>query len=101
MFVLFNILFSIAAGVLDGALGLADPSTGYGPIAGLYTLAVLLPALAVAARRLHDTGRSGWLLLLALIPLIGAIILIVFHAQDSKPGPNKYGPNPKETPDMA
>ena len=101
MFVLFNIIFSIVAGFLDGAFGLADASTGYGPIAGLYTLAVLLPGLAVAARRLHDTGRSGWLLLLALIPLIGAIILIVFYVQDSKPGPNKYGPNPKETPDMA
>lgn len=96
MFVLFNIIFSIVASMVDNMAGLADPMTGYGPISGLYSLAVLLPGLAVSARRLHDTGRSGWLLLLALIPLIGAIVLIVFFAQDSKPGPNRYGPNPKE-----
>ncbi len=101
MFVLFNIIFSIIAGFIDGALGLTDPAYGLGPIGGLYSLAVLLPGIAVAARRLHDTGRSGWLLLLALIPLIGAIILIVFYVQDSKPGPNKYGANPKEEPVMA
>jgi len=101
MFVLFNIIFAIVAGIVDGALGLADPMTGTGPISGLYALAVLLPGIAVAARRLHDTGRSGWLLLLVLIPLIGAIVLLVFMVQDSKPGPNKYGPNPKETPVFA
>jgi len=96
MFALFNIIFSVVATMIDSAAGLADPMTGTGPIAGLYGLAVLLPGIAVGARRLHDTGRTGWLLLLALIPLIGAIVLLVFFVQDSKPGPNKYGPNPKE-----
>ena len=53
------------------------------------------PAFAVGARRLHDTDRSGWWQLIGLIPLVGAIILIVFFCQDSKPGDNQYGPNPK------
>ncbi len=62
----------------------------------LYSLAVLLPGLAVSIRRLHDTGRSGWWLLILLIPLIGAIVLLIFMAQDSNPGENQFGPNPKE-----
>lgn len=101
MFVLFNIIFSIIATVLDGALGMADPMTGYGPITGLYSLAVLLPSIAVAVRRLHDVGKSGWFILIALVPLIGAIWLIVLYARDGEAGPNKYGANPKETPVMA
>jgi len=56
----------------------------------------LLPAIAVGVRRLHDTNRSGWWMFISLIPLIGGIVLIVFFAQDSKPGTNQYGPNPKE-----
>ncbi|MEI4801673.1 DUF805 domain-containing protein [Bacillus sp. NPDC077411] len=62
---------------------------------GLYTLAILLPSLAVGFRRLHDTGKSGWWLLLGFIPLIGSIVLLVFCCQDSQEGDNKYGPNPK------
>jgi uncharacterized membrane protein YhaH (DUF805 family) len=54
-----------------------------------------LPALAVAVRRLHDTGRSGWWVLIGIIPLIGDIVLLVFTVQDSQPGANQYGPNPK------
>ena len=56
---------------------------------------ILIPGLSVAVRRLHDTGRSGWLYLLILIPLVGAIVLIVFFTQDSQAGINKYGPDPK------
>ncbi|ANP48711.1 uncharacterized membrane protein YhaH (DUF805 family) [Streptomyces griseochromogenes] len=59
-------------------------------------LAFLLPGLAVTVRRLHDTGRSGWMILLGLIPLVGPIILLVFYCSDSAAGANKYGPNPKE-----
>lgn len=61
----------------------------------VYGIAVLVPGLALAVRRLHDTGKSGWMLLLALIPYVGSIILIVFCALDSQPGENKYGLNPK------
>ena len=64
-------------------------------LAGLFSLALLLPSIGVAIRRLHDTDRSGWFLFLALIPLIGAIILLVFYCQDSDVGDNQYGPNPK------
>ncbi|MBO7434618.1 DUF805 domain-containing protein [bacterium] len=58
-------------------------------------IALLIPGLSVAVRRLHDTGRTGWWLLLGCIPLIGTIILIIFFLIDSDPGDNEYGPNPK------
>lgn len=95
MFVLFNIIFSIMATVLDSVIGTRDPDTGYGIINGLYSLAVLLPGLAVSARRLHDIGKSGWWLLIVLIPIIGAIWLLILMVTDSQPGDNEYGPNPK------
>lgn len=60
----------------------------------LYIFGTLLPRLAVSARRLHDTGRSGWWLLIGLIPFVGAIILLVFYAQPSQPGPNQFGRDP-------
>jgi len=89
MFVLFNFIVSLVLGLIGGLIGL-DTILSY-----IYALAILLPSLAVGARRLHDTGRSGWMLLLSLIPLVGGIILIVFLCQDSEPGDNKYGSNPK------
>ncbi|MDQ1431181.1 MAG: hypothetical protein QOF40_1783 [Actinomycetota bacterium] len=61
----------------------------------VYALAVLIPSLAVGVRRLHDTGRSGWWLLIALVPIVGVIVLIVFFATDSKPGTNQYGTSEK------
>ncbi|MET7738036.1 DUF805 domain-containing protein [Streptomyces sp. NPDC005402] len=61
-------------------------------------LGFLLPGLAVTARRLHDTGRSGWWILFAFVPLVGGITLFVFSVLDSEPGDNKYGPNPKLAP---
>ncbi len=64
-------------------------------LSSLVGLVFLVPTLAVSARRLHDTGRSGWFQLLALIPVVGVIILIVFFAQDGKPEVNKWGANPK------
>jgi uncharacterized membrane protein YhaH (DUF805 family) len=93
--VLFNVLISIILGFIDGLLGLTD-SGGLGPLRGLYTLAVLIPSLAVAVRRLHDTGKSGWFLLLALIPCVGGIILLIFMAQEGESGGNQYGSDPKE-----
>jgi uncharacterized membrane protein YhaH (DUF805 family) len=95
-FVLFNMIFAIVAVVLDNILGTAIEGVGYGPIYGLYVLAVLVPGLAVAVRRLHDVGKSGWMFLIGLIPLIGAIWLLVLFFTDSQPGTNKWGPNPKE-----
>jgi uncharacterized membrane protein YhaH (DUF805 family) len=54
-----------------------------------------VPSLAVAFRRLHDTGRSAWWILIALVPFVGAIVLLVFTCLDSTPGPNQFGQNPK------
>lgn len=90
MFYLFNCLAGIAVGIVDAVL----VGTG-GLLGGLYNLAVLVPSLAVMARRLHDTNRSGWMMLIMLIPLIGVIVLLVFMCQDSKPGDNRFGANPK------
>lgn len=95
-FVLFNTLFAIILAILDSALGTFDAQSGWGALGAIYTLAVLLPGIAVAARRLHDIGRSGWWQLIVLVPIIGAILLVVWYCFDSTPGSNKYGPNPKE-----
>jgi uncharacterized membrane protein YhaH (DUF805 family) len=88
MFVLISFIISAVLSIVES---IADLSTF---LSGLYSLAVLLPSLAVGVRRLHDTGRSGWWLLISLIPLIGTIILIVFMCQDSEED-NTYGQNPK------
>ena len=61
----------------------------------LYAFAIFIPALAVTVRRLHDTGKSGWFVLLGFVPIVGGIIVLVFMCQDSQPGPNEFGPNPK------
>jgi uncharacterized membrane protein YhaH (DUF805 family) len=61
----------------------------------LYSLAVLVPGLAVGVRRLHDTNRSGWWLLISLVPFVGGIVLLVFMCLDGTPGDNQFGPNPK------
>ena len=87
-FILFNIIISLVLGFMDGLLG-----TG-GVLGGIYLLAVLLPSIAVGIRRLHDTDRSGWWLLIGLIPLVG-LVLLVFMVLDSTPGENQYGSNPK------
>jgi uncharacterized membrane protein YhaH (DUF805 family) len=96
MFVLFNIIFAIVAMILDNVFGIAMEGVGNGPIYRLYLLATLIPSLAVAVRRLHDVGKSGWMILISLIPIIGAIWLLVLMVTDSNPGENQYGQNPKE-----
>ncbi len=94
MFVLFNFLIMLGLTIIDVIIILtADISQSI--FSNLYSLAVFLPSLAVGARRLHDTGRSGWWLLLGIVPLIGLIVLIIFFVQDSEPNENQYGPNPK------
>lgn len=96
MFVLFNMIFANVATILDNVLGIAMEGIGYGPLYGLYALAMLIPGLAVAVRRLHDVGKSGWMILIALIPLIGSIWFLVLMVTDSNAGENQYGQNPKE-----
>jgi len=79
--------------VAIGATALLFDSTGY-IVATVVTLAIFLPNLAVTVRRLHDTGRSGWWLLLVFIPFIGGLILFVFMLLDSQPESNKWGAPP-------
>lgn len=88
---LFAIIVGAVAGGISGAMHAQIIST-------IVSLALFLPGLAVAARRLHDTNRSAWWLLIALVPLVGAVVLIVFLVQDSVPGDNAYGPSPKAVP---
>ena len=95
MFTLFSVIFAVVAMILDNVLGLASKEIGYGPIYGLYALAVLLPSLAVSVRRLHDTDRSGWWLLIALIPFLGGIVLLVFMVLEGNHSDNRFGPDPK------
>lgn len=94
-FTLFNIIFSFTLGFIDGLVGSFDPEIGIGLLGGIYSLAVLIPSIAVAFRRLHDTGRSGWWLLIGFIPLIGAIVLLIFMVSDSSEEENQYGVSPK------
>ena len=85
--------FVVVVAVAIGSIALLLGTTG-SLVAGLVGLALFLPNLAVTVRRLHDGGRSGWWLLLVLIPFIGALIIIVFLLLDSEAEPNRWGPPP-------
>jgi len=89
MFVLVNFLISVVVGVIDGVIGCM------GGLSLVYSLAVMIPGLAVGVRRLHDTNRSGWWMLIALVPFVGAIWLLVLMVLDSSLGSNRFGSNPK------
>jgi len=95
-FLLFNIFLSLLAIILDNIIGIAIKGFGFGPIYGLYSLAIIIPGLAVAVRRLHDVGKSGLMIFISLIPVIGAIWLLVLMFTDSNSGENEYGANPKD-----
>lgn len=88
-FYLFTSIINMLVWCLSGAADIAV-------IGLIVSLALALPSIAVGVRRLQDTDRSGWFILLGLIPFAGPIILLVFFVQDSKPGPNRFGPNPKD-----
>jgi uncharacterized membrane protein YhaH (DUF805 family) len=89
MFFLFNLLIAIGIAIIESIIG-----TG-GILGIIFSLAMLVPGIAVTVRRLHDTGRSGWWVLISLVPVIGWIVLLVFMLLDSEPTTNEYGPNPK------
>ncbi len=114
LFALLMFLIEIAFMGLLSAVGgspmmLVDPAvapaTGAGGtvlmIYGLVLLALLIPSVAVAIRRLHDTNRRGWWILIGLIPLIGQLVLFVFYLLDGTPGPNRFGPDPKGRSELA
>lgn len=87
-FVLFGVLVALVAAIIDSAANI----TLFQVIVGL---ALLLPNLAVTFRRLHDTNRTGWWILISLVPVVGGIVLLVFMLIDSDPNPNRFGPCPK------
>ncbi len=101
MFILFNIIIGAVLTVIDMLIGTYSFQSGVGLLQGLYSLAVLIPSIAVTVRRLHDTGRNGWWILIGLVPVIGTIVLLIFMLLDSDPGENRYGPNPKATASVA
>lgn len=94
-FVIFHLFFILTFGFIDFLIGAFYAKLGIGLLSGMYVLFSFSPAISVAVRRLHDTGRTGWWLLFYLIPLIGAIVICVFLVLDSEPKENKYGNNPK------
>ena len=102
---LFLIITNVAVGAIDLALMNGDVdrfiANGGGGIVGLvWILVTIVPALAVLVRRLHDTGKSGWWVLMGFVPFAGAIVLFVFTVLDSTPGENKYCPSAKDLPEV-
>ncbi len=87
------VLFTFLVGIGANIIGLAIGSVTV--LSAICGLALLLPNLSVGIRRLHDTNRTGWWILIALIPLIGFIVLLIFYLQESDPGENQYGPPPQ------
>jgi uncharacterized membrane protein YhaH (DUF805 family) len=98
IFNLINTSFAIFLTIIDISLFNHDPMNpaSIAILSSIYFFAVALPSFAVMERRLHDTDRSAWWMLLLFLPIIGAIILIVFLSQDGTPGDNRFGSNPKE-----
>jgi len=95
MFTLFSLIASILLGIGDVVLGTFNEASGWGLLGALYLLAVFLPSVAVSVRRLHDIDKSGWWLLLILVPLVGALVLLVFAIMEGTRGDNRFGPDPK------
>jgi uncharacterized membrane protein YhaH (DUF805 family) len=93
-FTLFYFIFVVLAVFLDNMLGFAFNNSPYGPIYMIFVLVTLLPNLAVTVRRLHDTDKSGWWILIGAIPFVGPIWLLVLLIVEGTKGENKYGPDP-------
>lgn len=91
MYILFYILFYFIAVMLDINLGQFDEEEMTGFISTIYTFGLLLPTIAILARRLHDIGRSSWWILLILIPVAGSLVILIFTLIDSQKGENEYG----------
>jgi uncharacterized membrane protein YhaH (DUF805 family) len=103
---LILIVYAVCFALITMGAPTVDPYTGQmsggsalatigSALLGLFALGTIIPALAVSVRRLHDTDKSGWWILIALVPLVGAIVLLVFYVTDGTPGTNRFGPDPK------
>jgi uncharacterized membrane protein YhaH (DUF805 family) len=91
-FYLFTALVGVAISVVERAIGSSDVLSGFGIISLIWSLAIILPTLGLMIRRLHDANHTGWWILIAFLPFIGAIVLIIFWATAGTQGDNKYGP---------
>ena len=97
MFLLGVIIAAIILGIIEGILGLSGMVGGvYGPLTTLFLLAIIVPSIAVQVRRFHDQDKSGWFVLISLIPFIGGLIVFVFMCLEGTKGPNRFGPDPKD-----
>ncbi|NDO79801.1 hypothetical protein CJP72_03135 [Citrobacter sp. NCU1] len=94
MFVLVNGIFTVVLAVLDKMFGW-EGTAGEGTLTTIYGVLIFLPGLAVLFRRLHDTDRTAWWLLILLIPIIGWLVIFVFTCQSGVSGENRFGPDPK------
>jgi len=95
MFFLLCMVVALVIGFVEGLLGLSGMIGPYGPLSTLFLLAIVVPSIAVGIRRLHDTDRSGWWMLIAFVPIVGGIILLVFYVLEGTRGTNQFGPDPK------
>ena len=95
MFVLFNTIISIMLIIVDASIGTFDNELGVGVLSSIYSLAVLIPSLAVCVRRLHDIGKSGLSYFIFLVPLVGPFILLIWFCKEGEQSSNEYGENPK------
>lgn len=94
-FNLMNLIILIFAAIIDNVAGINFAPVPYGPLYLLVALGTFLPGLAVAVRRLHDVGKSGWFYFIGLIPLVGTIWILVLFCTEGESGPNQYGSDPK------
>ncbi len=94
-FALGNLIVGFILGFIDGIMGANAQQGGIGVLTMIYFLGILIPSLAVSVRRLHDTGRTGWWVFVAIIPILGPLLLLYFYVLDGEPGANAYGPDPK------
>lgn len=97
MFVLGIFIAAILLSIIESAMGMAGMIGGaYGPLTAIFFLAILVPSIVVQVRRFHDQDKSGWFVLLALIPLLGSIAVFIFMCLSGTRGPNRFGPDPKD-----
>ena len=95
MYVLFYMIIAIVVHVIDVMLGWVTPEFEMGVLGGLYSICMFIPGLAVSVRRLHDIGKSGWNFLFILIPLVGAVVLLIWFCKEGERRGNAWGLDPK------
>jgi uncharacterized membrane protein YhaH (DUF805 family) len=95
-FFLFVVVIAFLLGLLDSVVGTYSTEAELGLLGGLFILAILIQSIAVGVRRLHDTGKSGWWLLINFVPFVGPIIVLVLMVLAGEQGKNQYGPDPKQ-----